>query len=315
MSRILQSAAIVAAVLALGQTSSHAQATRTWVSGVGNDADPCSRTAPCRTFAGAISQTAINGEINCLDPGAYGTVTITKSITIDCHENFASSLASGTTGITINIAAGNANDPLRSVRLRNLNINGAGSSGAAGTRTGIRGIRIDNAATVFIEDCFILNFTQQGILDQRTTGGTLVVNNTTVVHNAGAGIQIAPSSGSVRIDAALNNVRSENNSDGVRVGSGARVMVKHSMLSNNTNGVQVDGPAGNGRVDISDSAISGNSVGILRGGGGIAVVGNTDIFSNTTGKSGTSAALLSFGNNRLSQNGSDGDAFTVIAQQ
>jgi hypothetical protein len=66
----------------------YAQASRTWVSGVGDDANPCSRTAPCKTFAGAISKTAVNGEINCLDPGGFGAVTITKSITIDCHEVF-----------------------------------------------------------------------------------------------------------------------------------------------------------------------------------------------------------------------------------
>src|SRR6266478_5599926 len=99
-----------------------AQATRTWVSGVGDDANPCSRTAPCKTFAGAISKTAINGEINCLDPGGFGAVTITKSITIDCHEILASILASGVNGIIINIAV-SANDPLRTVRIRNLNIN------------------------------------------------------------------------------------------------------------------------------------------------------------------------------------------------
>jgi hypothetical protein len=60
-----------------------AQATRTWVSGVGDDANPCSRTAPCKTFAGAISKTAPGGEIDALDPGGFGALTITKSITID----------------------------------------------------------------------------------------------------------------------------------------------------------------------------------------------------------------------------------------
>ena len=79
----------------LSTDPAHAQATRTWVSGVGDDVNPCSRTAPCKTFAGAISKTFINGEINCLDPGGFGAVTITKSITIDCHEIFASILASG----------------------------------------------------------------------------------------------------------------------------------------------------------------------------------------------------------------------------
>src|SRR5436305_2977013 len=90
----------------------HAQATRTWVSGVGNDANPCSLTAPCKTFAGAISKTFINGEIDCLDPGGFGTITITKSITIDCTGTFGSMLASGTNGVNVNIAV-HANDPFR----------------------------------------------------------------------------------------------------------------------------------------------------------------------------------------------------------
>src|SRR5215468_11638670 len=86
----------------LGTALMNAQATRTWVSGVGNDADPCSRTAPCKTFAGAISKTADGGEINCLDPGGFGTVTITKSMTIDCEGTMGSILASGTNGVNIN---------------------------------------------------------------------------------------------------------------------------------------------------------------------------------------------------------------------
>src|SRR4051794_15632019 len=96
----------------------HAQATRTWVSGVGDDANPCSRTAPCKTFAGAISKTAAGGEINCLDPGGYGAVTITKAITLDCRTTEGSILAAGTFGVTINAAA-----PARVV-LRGILING-----------------------------------------------------------------------------------------------------------------------------------------------------------------------------------------------
>src|SRR5262245_8323740 len=158
-SSILLAILSIIAVPVLNANSAYAQATRTWVSGVGDDANPCSRTAPCRTFAGAISKTFINGEINCLDPGGFGAVTITKSITIDCHEIFASILASGTTGIIINVVPGNANDPLRTVRLRNLNINGAGANGAVGTRTGIHGINILSAVAVFIEDVLITDFT------------------------------------------------------------------------------------------------------------------------------------------------------------
>ena len=93
-------ASIVGTLLCLYLPASpaQAQATRTWVSGVGDDANPCSRTAPCKTFAGAISKTAAAGEINCIDPGGFGAVTITKSITIDCSEVFASVLVSGTNG-------------------------------------------------------------------------------------------------------------------------------------------------------------------------------------------------------------------------
>src|SRR6202008_2476547 len=91
----------VASALFAMSAPAHAQAPRTWVSGVGDDANPCSRTAPCKTFAGAISKTAVNGEINCLDPGGYGAVTITKSITIDCEDTQGSILAAGTTGVIV----------------------------------------------------------------------------------------------------------------------------------------------------------------------------------------------------------------------
>src|SRR4051794_32628713 len=85
-------------------TPAAAQATRTWVSGVGDDVNPCSRTAPCKTFAGAISKTAAGGEINCLDPGGFGAVSINKSITIDCHYTEGGVLAGGN-GITVNAGA------------------------------------------------------------------------------------------------------------------------------------------------------------------------------------------------------------------
>src|SRR3954471_14902799 len=155
----------------------HAQATRTWVSGLGADANPCSLTAPCKTFAGAISKTFINGEIDCLDPGGFGTVTITKSITIDCTGTFGSILASGTNGVNISIAV-NANDPFRTVRLRGISINGTGASGTIGTRTGQKGISITQAAVVILEDIVISDFALQGVVDVRTnTGGKLFIRN------------------------------------------------------------------------------------------------------------------------------------------
>src|SRR5580765_6457297 len=99
-----------------------AQATRTWVSGVGDDVNPCSRTAPCKTFAGAISKTAAGGIINCIDPGGFGAVTINKSITIDCSNTMAGVLASGTNGINVN--TGLTTDI---VRLVGLDIEGVGT--------------------------------------------------------------------------------------------------------------------------------------------------------------------------------------------
>ncbi len=127
-----------------------AQATRTWVSGLGDDVNPASRTAPCKTFAGAISKTIVGGEINVLDPAGYGAVTITKSITIDGGSNFASILASATTGIIINAPGG-------IVTIRHLSINGTG------TTLGVSGIKIISAKKVIVEDCVIANFSQKGI--------------------------------------------------------------------------------------------------------------------------------------------------------
>src|SRR6266567_2401196 len=108
--------------LTIGIATAHAQASRTWVSGVGDDVNPCSRTAPCKTFAGAISKTAPGGEIDALDPGGFGALTITKAITIDGGGGqVASVLVSGTNGIVVSAAAADT------ITLRNLRINGIGS--------------------------------------------------------------------------------------------------------------------------------------------------------------------------------------------
>src|SRR5258708_88323 len=133
-------------------TLANAQATRTWVSGVGDDVNPCSRTAPCKTFAGAISKTAAGGIINCLDPGGFGAVTITKSLTIDCTATLGSVLSSGVQGIIIN---GLTTDK---IVLRGVDINGAG------TTLGTNGINIVQAASVSLYNCRIANYSGSGIL-------------------------------------------------------------------------------------------------------------------------------------------------------
>src|SRR6516164_8315138 len=110
-------------LLALSTAAAYGQASRTWVSGVGDDANPCSRTAPCKTFAGAISKTADGGEIDCLDPGGFGAVTITKAITLDCTGTHGSVLVAGTNGIVVNATSTGTNK----VVIRGLSINGFGT--------------------------------------------------------------------------------------------------------------------------------------------------------------------------------------------
>src|SRR6266853_6131794 len=166
---------------ALATTMLSAQASRTWVSGVGDDANPCSRTAPCKTFAGAISKTAAGGEIDALDPGGFGAVTITKAITIDGGGGqVASVLVSGTNGIVVQ-----ANASTDVVILRNLRINGIGS--------GLNGIRFLSGKDLNVENCFIFGFTQNGVdiaLNQAFQASAHIIN-TVFENNAGVGVRAA----------------------------------------------------------------------------------------------------------------------------
>jgi hypothetical protein len=292
----------------LNAAPAQAQATRTWVSGVGDDVNPCSRTAPCKTFAGAISKTAVNGEINCLDPGGFGGVTITKSITIDCHEVYASVLVAGTNGVSIAFDSFAAGDTNKTVRLRNLNFNGS--------NTGLRGISITGATNtlnseVHIEDCMIDGFMGSpghGISDTRVNSGKLFVNNTTIRNNLGVGITINPASGSQVIQASINTVRSLNNGFGLTAGSGTRVMISNSIFAgNNAAGVEAEGPAGASEVNIDNSTLSGNNIGAQNGGTTTIRSSNSNFAFNNTAFSG---ATSSFGNNRVS--GAIGTTPTLI---
>src|SRR5215467_4826345 len=166
------------AIVLLGTTLLSAQATRTWVSGVGDDVNPCSRTAPCKTFAGAISKTAPGGEIDALDPAGYGALTITKAITIDGGGGqVASVLVAGTNGIVVQAGAADV------VILRNLRFNGIGS--------GLNGIRFLSGKSLDIEHCYIFDFTQNGIdvaLNQATAASVHVFDSV-LTNNGGVGIR------------------------------------------------------------------------------------------------------------------------------
>src|ERR1044072_674177 len=234
--------ALAFAVFMIALTSAaQAQASRTWVSGVGDDANPCSRTAPCKTFAGAISKTAVNGEINCLDPGGFGAVTITKSITIDCHEVFASILNAGTNGVNIpfdNFTA--VGEVRKTVRLRNINFNGFDSglvginiSGGVGA-TGTKG---------FIEDCMLdgdFGGNAHGIRDARSGGGVLSIANTTVRNMGTAGLIVNPASGATSIFIAISNSRFSNDNFGIAVTKNAKVTIYNSVFNSNTIGIHAE---------------------------------------------------------------------------
>jgi hypothetical protein len=270
--------------------AAHAQATRTWVSGVGDDVNPCSRTAPCKTFAGAISKTAAGGEINALDSGGFGAVTITKSMTIDGGGALASILAAWTNGIIIN----NVN---ADVTIRNVSINGAGS--------GINGIRILQANRVSIENVQVFGFTNRGITDERTTGGKLAVRSSIVRNNAQSGIVILPSSGATTITVSIDGTSSHNNlNSGFVAGNGSRVTIRDSVASSNTFfGFVADAAGGASEMNLESVIASGNGTGVG------ALTNGTVRFSNvhatnssSNGVSLSGGTFVSYGNNHISGN-------------
>lgn len=279
-----------AALLFACSVLADAQATRTWVSGVGDDANPCSRTAPCKTFAGTISKTAVNGEINCLDPGGFGAVTITKSITIDCTEVSSSILASSVNGVIINITA--VTDTLKTVRIRGISINGAG--------TGINGIRVLSANSVFIEDVIIDGFTQHGISVETSAGLTkFVIDRATVSNNLGNGFNTFIIGGASATLSVNNSLFAVNNI-GFNLSQSVKTTFQNSIINGNNTGVLVN----TGELGMTNCQVSGNNVGVQAGNGGTIRMSNNSVIGNNTGLAGTS--LISFGNNLVKGNGVNG---------
>ncbi|MDP1869534.1 MAG: hypothetical protein Q8L13_24735 [Bradyrhizobium sp.] len=198
----------------LASAPASAQATRTWVSGVGDDANPCSRTAPCKTFAGAISKTATAGEINTLDPGGFGAVTITKAISIISIHN-AGVLVSGTNGIIVNPPA-NAE-----VNLEGLDLEGLG--------TGINGIRIISAAKVFINKCAIRNFTTAGVDVAGPAGARAIIQDSVITSNA-TGVNVVGSGGASNSATIIRTTVDNNTIASINVTAPSLIFVTGSTL-------------------------------------------------------------------------------------
>jgi hypothetical protein len=315
MKRLFGQLAAAFSILALMLVAAgpvHAQAARTWVSGVGNDANPCSRTAPCQTFAGAIGQTATDGEINCLDAGGFGTVSITKSITIDCHDAFGAILNTGTVGINIRFDNFSGGDNRKIVRLRNLNLNGTDGGLGQNDTTGIRISGALAGTTVIIEDCLIegqLGGTARGIDDNRSGAGKLIITNTTIRNSGGGGLSVLPS-GSSNIQVLLNNFRAYNNGTGAQFGNLARVVIDQSTFDGNAGAgiLTVSGAI----ADVDRSTFSHNANGV-QALGGLITLSNSNIKLNTSQGVNVSGGIVnSFGNNRISNNASPGTTPILI---
>jgi hypothetical protein len=296
--KILSRIAILAAgavTLALGWSApASAQATRTWVSGVGDDANPCSRTAPCKTFAGAISKTATGGEINCLDPGGFGALTINKSLTVDCYGTQGSVLAIGQNGFFINGA--NAN-----VILRNLQINAAGSTVG-------NGIRIAQARHVIIDNVTIENFAGTGTngrgisIETATAGVVVQVINTRILNVTNFGINAAPTAGNVVLEVNRTHIMRGGNS-AIALINATSAHISDSVMSANV-GAGVALQNANTSAQLANNIISFNGFGVANGLGGASTMrlyGNS-IFGNTVGVRIDAGSVFTYGNNGIRGN-------------
>jgi hypothetical protein len=297
ISRILASAALACVAAFIASTGAYAQATRTWVSGVGDDANPCSRTAPCKTFAGAISKTAAGGEISVLDPGGYGAVTITKAITINGEGTLASVLVAGTNGIVISAGASDV------VTLRNIDITGTGP----GANAGINGVLFLAGGALHIEKCQIYGFNGEGVAFTPSTTATLFITDTWIRNNAGGAVQVTPAA-FVAAGATLNRVYMLGNQRGLRAEDASSVMVRDSIASAN-NG---DGFAAVGTSRTVELTLE-NSQSVRNGGGGVFAgplstvnISRMSVSRNAVGLWLAGGTILSAGNNMVQRNTMDG---------
>lgn len=295
MARRIASGLVATLVVCSLSFSAWAQSTRTWVSGVGDDANPCSRTAPCKTFAGAISKTATTGVISVLDPGGFGAVTITKGITLDGTGTNASILNPLTAGVIVNA-------PGAAVILRGIAVQGAG--------LGTYGVRFIGGKSLTIEDSTIIGQSGPAISFEppTTTSSTLSVRHTTVTSNVGGGIVIA-GAGTATVTVAASQFF-DNDLFGLKATLTSRVSVFDSVFSGGSaKGLWAIDTA---EINMDHGLISDNLVGVQ----GDAPIRLSDVMlgHNATGIAGTQ--VKSFGNNRVSSgNTTDGAPSGTIPQQ
>jgi hypothetical protein len=283
-----------------------AQNNRTWVSGTGDDANPGSRTAPCKTLAGAIAKTESGGEINCLDAGGFGSVTITKSVTIDGGGTFASILNTQTNGIIVN-----GDDIV--VTLRNLSIQGAGK--------GPNAIRFLKGAVLNIEHCGISGQTGRGIEITPGQNARVFISDTIIRGNDnspnGGGIRIAPEA-PFTVTAFLDNVQLKGNLFGLLADDRVTVTIRNTTAAGNAaDGFVAAGLTGPIALNLENCVSASNGTFGIRNANACASsiirLSNVTIVGNDTGISATgNSIILSYGNNRIAGNREDGVPTTTV---
>jgi hypothetical protein len=223
-----------------------AQASRTWVSGVGDDANPCSRTAPCKTFAGAISKTAAKGVISVLDPGGFGAVTITKSITIDGGGREGSILAAGTTGVIVNAGVNDV------VRLKNLSIDGVG--------TALHGVRFLAGAALLLDSVKIHDTTGHGVWFAPSGNSRLTINDSVISNHVASGV-LVQAGGAGLATVTIANTKLLDNGHGVKAEDRSTVSIRNSDLANNGNsGVMASSTAQAVEVTVDSCQVVNNGI-------------------------------------------------------
>jgi hypothetical protein len=287
----------------LGAGLMSAQASRTWVSGVGDDANPCSRTAPCKTFAGAISKTAPGGEIDALDPGGFGALTITKSITLDGGGGqVASVLVAGTNGIVVQAAANDI------VIIRNLRLDGL--RGAGNTNAGINGIKFNSGAELHIENCYIFGFNNAGIEITPTTASKVFVDNTVSEDNAFAGMRVQGTGVAVSADVYQSRFMA-NGIHGLFSSDNSFTTVYASDASGNGgDGFVASANAGTATLTLLNSNANNNGTGVQAGSGtntATVFIGGSTLNNNGTGfVTASNGTIRSLGNNMNTGTGTPG---------
>ena len=300
----------IATILFALASPAFAQATRTWVSGVGDDANPCSRTAPCKTFAGAISKTATGGEINVIDSGGFGAITITKSITIDGAGAQASILAANVNGVIIN-------GPAITVNLRNLSINGANFT------TG-NGIRIIQAGAVNLDRVHIMNFAGSGTngrgitIETVTSGVRVTVSNSSIDNMENHGIHAVPTAGSVQLVVDSSRI-ANGGAAGIDLRENTAATISRSALVNHRNQAAVRLELSSASASISSSVLANNAAAVTNVAAGgsptVFLYGNTITRNTVSALQINSGTITSLGNNMIRGNGGNEVPTTTITTQ